>query len=84
MPAAGECAARTSTPPPPPAQDELPDIPFAENPIFKRKFLPWGEVLPRTDSRNRLLQYVEYKTITVEVSSEGNETEMWLSTLRTR
>ncbi|CAD5229525.1 unnamed protein product [Bursaphelenchus okinawaensis] len=46
--------------------DELPDIPFADNEIFKKKYLPWGEIQRKTDSSNRLLQYVEYKTITVE------------------
>uniref|UniRef100_A0A7E4VUH0 CRAL-TRIO domain-containing protein n=1 Tax=Panagrellus redivivus TaxID=6233 RepID=A0A7E4VUH0_PANRE len=46
--------------------DEIPDIPFAENPIFRRRFLPHGEVRRETDASGRILWYVEYATITVE------------------
>lgn len=43
------------------------DIPFQDNPIFKNKFLPCGEILTVTDTSNRLLWYIEYATISVEV-----------------
>jgi len=46
--------------------DELEDVPFEKNPIFRRNFLPIGELLPKTDSSGRILWYVEYATITVE------------------
>lgn len=40
---------------------------FDENPIFTKKLMPRGEILEKTDSSNRLLWYIEYATITVEV-----------------
>uniref|UniRef100_A0A8R1E3M8 CRAL-TRIO domain-containing protein n=1 Tax=Caenorhabditis japonica TaxID=281687 RepID=A0A8R1E3M8_CAEJA len=39
---------------------------FDENPIFQKKLMPRGEILSKTDSKNRLLWYIEYATITVE------------------
>ena len=46
--------------------DELEDIPFAKNPIFRKNLLPTGEILQKTDSSGRLLWYVEYATISIE------------------
>ncbi|VDN05228.1 unnamed protein product [Thelazia callipaeda] len=46
--------------------DDLPDISFSENPIFSKRLLPMGRILEATDNSNRLLWYVEYKTIDIE------------------
>ncbi|VDK78667.1 unnamed protein product [Litomosoides sigmodontis] len=46
--------------------DNLPDLPFPENPIFSLKLFPMGSILNVTDNQNRLLWYVEYKTVNVE------------------
>lgn len=43
------------------------DIPLEENRLFRERYLPRGEILSVCDSRNRLLWYVEYATISVEV-----------------
>ncbi|VDN49820.1 unnamed protein product [Gongylonema pulchrum] len=48
-------------------QDIMPDISFDENPLFSKRLVPKGDLLDATDSSNRLLWYVEYKTINVEV-----------------
>lgn len=39
---------------------------FDENPMFAKKLMPRGDVLPMHDTHNRLLWYIEYATITVE------------------
>lgn len=39
---------------------------FDDNPIFQKKLMPRGEILDKTDAKNRLLWYIEYATITVE------------------
>ena len=49
-------------------QDVLPDTPFEENPLFIKKLMPKGEILSAIDTSNRLLWYMEYATINVEVS----------------
>uniref|UniRef100_A0A0R3RUG0 CRAL-TRIO domain-containing protein n=1 Tax=Elaeophora elaphi TaxID=1147741 RepID=A0A0R3RUG0_9BILA len=46
--------------------DNLPDLPFRENPMYSLKLFPMGEILNVTDNHNRLLWYVEYKTVNVE------------------
>ncbi|CAG9540983.1 unnamed protein product [Cercopithifilaria johnstoni] len=46
--------------------DNLPDLPFPENPIYSLKLFPMGSILNVTDNYNRLLWYVEYKTVNVE------------------
>jgi len=49
-------------------QDELPDIPFEKNPIFIERLMPMSPILENaTDSFNRLLWFVEYKSLNVEV-----------------
>ncbi|VDO33393.1 unnamed protein product [Onchocerca flexuosa] len=46
--------------------DNLPDLSFPENPLYSLRMFPMGNILNETDSCNRLLWYVEYKTINVE------------------
>uniref|UniRef100_A0AAF5RTT1 CRAL-TRIO domain-containing protein n=2 Tax=Wuchereria bancrofti TaxID=6293 RepID=A0AAF5RTT1_WUCBA len=46
--------------------DNLPDLPFPENPMYSLKLFPMGNILNVTDNHNRLLWYVEYKTVNVE------------------
>jgi hypothetical protein len=54
--------------------DELPDVAFEENPLFKYRFLPFGQIQEFTDKNNRLLWYIEYKTISVEGIAHGMQT----------
>src|SRR4051812_39664252 len=49
-------------------QDDLPDVAFDDNPLFKRRLLPCGKIETNTDTSNRLLWFIEYQTISVEVS----------------
>ncbi|VDK66113.1 unnamed protein product [Onchocerca ochengi] len=46
--------------------DNLPDLSFPENPLYSLRMFPMGNILNETDNYNRLLWYVEYKTINVE------------------
>ncbi|KAM3728532.1 CRAL-TRIO domain-containing protein [Dirofilaria immitis] len=46
--------------------DDLPDLPPPENPIYSLRMFPMGNILNETDNYNKLLWYVEYKTINVE------------------
>ncbi|KAL3989544.1 CRAL/TRIO domain family protein [Acanthocheilonema viteae] len=46
--------------------DNSPDLPFPENPMYSLKLFPMGNILNLTDNHNRLLWYVEYKTVNVE------------------
>ncbi|KAI1706359.1 CRAL/TRIO domain-containing protein [Ditylenchus destructor] len=63
--------------------DELRDIPFEENTIFKDRYMPCGEILTATDCFNRLLWFIEYATISVEgiahsmKSSEAIRYQFW-------
>ncbi|KAH7714102.1 CRAL/TRIO domain-containing protein [Aphelenchoides avenae] len=52
-------------------RDELPDIHFEDNPIFKYRFLPSGEIQHTTDIHNRLLWFIEYATISIEGIAHG-------------
>lgn len=45
----------------------MPDVPFGENRIFKDGYLPCGEIRNATDSLNRVLWFIEYATISIEV-----------------
>nr|CTP81039.1 Bm2157 [Brugia malayi] len=51
--------------------DNLPDLPFPENPMYSLKLFPMGDILNVTDNHNRLLWYVEYKTVNVEEQKTG-------------
>ncbi|KAF7635623.1 CRAL-TRIO domain-containing protein [Meloidogyne graminicola] len=52
--------------------DELPDIPFEQNPIFIKRLMPLSPILEEaTDSSNRLLWFVEYKSLNVEAIANG-------------
>uniref|UniRef100_A0A915P0S8 Uncharacterized protein n=1 Tax=Meloidogyne floridensis TaxID=298350 RepID=A0A915P0S8_9BILA len=52
--------------------DELPDIPFEKNPIFIDRLMPMSPILENaTDSFNRLLWFVEYKSLNVEAIANG-------------
>ncbi|KAI6173827.1 CRAL-TRIO domain and GOLD domain-containing protein [Aphelenchoides besseyi] len=51
--------------------DEMPDIPFSDNPLFKRRYLPCGKIDEETDRANRLLWFIEYETISVEYIAHG-------------
>ncbi|KAL7080254.1 hypothetical protein ACQ4LE_000971 [Meloidogyne hapla] len=52
--------------------DELPDIPFEQNPIFIERLMPMSPILENaTDSFNRLLWFVEYKSLNVEAIANG-------------
>uniref|UniRef100_A0A1I8EBJ3 CRAL-TRIO domain-containing protein n=1 Tax=Wuchereria bancrofti TaxID=6293 RepID=A0A1I8EBJ3_WUCBA len=51
--------------------DNLPDLPFPENPMYSLKLFPMGNILNVTDNHNRLLWYVEYKTVNVEEQKTG-------------
>ncbi|KAI6205721.1 CRAL-TRIO domain and GOLD domain-containing protein [Aphelenchoides besseyi] len=52
--------------------DEMPDIPFSDNPLFQRRYLPCGKIDEETDRANRLLWFIEYETISVEVSEQSS------------
>ncbi|KAI6191381.1 CRAL-TRIO domain-containing protein [Aphelenchoides bicaudatus] len=51
--------------------DELPDVAFDDNPLFKRRLLPCGKIESNTDNANRLLWFIEYETISVEYIAHG-------------
>jgi hypothetical protein len=38
-----------------------------DNPLFRRRLMPYGDILSVTDRHNRLLWYIEYASISVEV-----------------
>uniref|UniRef100_A0AC35UG41 CRAL-TRIO domain-containing protein n=1 Tax=Rhabditophanes sp. KR3021 TaxID=114890 RepID=A0AC35UG41_9BILA len=51
--------------------DTMADIPFEENPLFKKQFMPQGDIIDSTDIHNRILWYIEYATISVDTIAHG-------------
>uniref|UniRef100_A0A915Q0A8 CRAL-TRIO domain-containing protein n=1 Tax=Setaria digitata TaxID=48799 RepID=A0A915Q0A8_9BILA len=48
--------------------DNLPDLPFPENPIYSQRILPMGTISEALDSCNKFLWYGEYRTLNIEVN----------------
>uniref|UniRef100_A0A0N5B3M0 CRAL-TRIO domain-containing protein n=1 Tax=Strongyloides papillosus TaxID=174720 RepID=A0A0N5B3M0_STREA len=51
--------------------DEIEDIPFEENMLFKKRFMPQGMITDGIDKQNRLMWYIEYATISVDTIAHG-------------
>uniref|UniRef100_A0A0N4ZP67 CRAL-TRIO domain-containing protein n=1 Tax=Parastrongyloides trichosuri TaxID=131310 RepID=A0A0N4ZP67_PARTI len=51
--------------------DEMDDISFEDNLLFKKKFMPQGKIVDGVDKNNRIMWYIEYATISVDTIAHG-------------
>ncbi|CEF61840.1 CRAL-TRIO domain and GOLD domain-containing protein [Strongyloides ratti] len=51
--------------------DEMEDLPFEDNLLFKKQFMPQGMIVDGIDKNNRLMWYIEYATISVDTIAHG-------------